>query len=640
MKKITFLLIALYLTHFSFAQCIESTEFPASATTSTNDGFVQQIAFNNEAGEFATINSLIIGDDYEFTSTRTAIYNDDYITITDEFDNHIAWGYSPLTVNSISATIIRMHISLNADCNNEAELRVTTIQSLTNAPTCYKPESPGISFKSHNRIDFFWSAPSLSTPIGYDWEIVSGNTQGVDVIVFGSTATTSASSSGEDLAVGTSYSIFIRSDCDTDGVSIYLGPLGFTTNADPPPENDFCAGATSIVEETGIADAASATPTAGTLLGGAGTDVNAELCNSETGNARDDVWFSFLAQTTDITITFEPSSFDGVLTLYSGNCNALVYLDCSDVNGALPPLVEEINYSGLTIGLTYFTRVYHYDNDPAGDPTFNLKIWSSTATTDSDGDGFSVDVDCDDGNVSINPGATDIVANGVDEDCDGMYQWYQDSDGDGYGSTTVVQSANTSPGSGEANNSTDCDDSNASINPEETDIVANGVDEDCDGMYQWYQDSDGDGYGSTTVVQSANTSPGSGEANNSTDCDDTNSAVNPGETEILNNGIDDDCNPLTEDTLAVNDFNLETLVVKPNPFNQRISVHLPLGFSNDTFEIKLFDLNGRLIFKQISSSINGIINIDNLESIQQGAYFIKIINKNDGKSAIKQLIKY
>jgi len=32
------------------------------------------------------------------------------------------------------------------------------------------------------------------------------------------------------------------------------------------------------------------------------------------------------------------------------------------------------------------------------------------------------------------------------------------------------------------------------------------------------------------------------------DCDDTNPDVNPGVVEILDNGIDDDCNPLTEDT--------------------------------------------------------------------------------------------
>lgn len=178
MKKITFIFVTLCITNLTFSQCISSKEYTGPAPTSTNDGFVQEIAFGIEAGEFAAINSLIIGDDYEFTSNRTATPNNDYITITDESNTVIAHGITPLTINSITVTIVRMHIHLDAGCNTDADFHDATIQSLTNAPTCYKPEIPGITYKPDTRIDFFWSAPSMSTPTGYDWEIVpSGNAQ-------------------------------------------------------------------------------------------------------------------------------------------------------------------------------------------------------------------------------------------------------------------------------------------------------------------------------------------------------------------------------------------------------------------------------------------------------------------------------
>jgi len=69
-------------------------------------------------------------------------------------------------------------------------------------------------------------------------------------------------------------------------------------------------------------------------------------------------------------------------------------------------------------------------------------------------------------------------------------------------------------------------------------------------------------------------------------------------------------------------------------------IKLPLHFDSDSFDIYLLDINGRIIIKQKLKSNNGIMILKNLEHFDQGVYFVKIIHIEDGKSIIKQLIKY
>ncbi len=140
-----------------------------------------------------------------------------------------------------------------------------------------------------------------------------------------------------------------------------------------PPTNDECSAAQSITQETGIANASSATATPGTIDGATDSGLAAEECGIFTGNANDDVWYSFVALTEDVNITYELSTgFDGVAELFSGTCGALTIIGCSDNS-----TTEEVNATGLTVGETYYTRIFQYSGSVSTiGKTFDLKIWS------------------------------------------------------------------------------------------------------------------------------------------------------------------------------------------------------------------------------------------------------------------------
>ena len=129
--------------------------------------------------------------------------------------------------------------------------------------------------------------------------------------------------------------------------------------------------------------------------------------------------------------------------------------------------------------------------------------------------------------------------------------YYRDADNDTYGNPAVTTLYCTQP-SGYVATSGDCNDGNAAVHPGAPE-VCNGIDDNCNGQTDegaigstWYRDADNDGYGTASVTTLACIKP-SGYVANSTDCNDSNSAIHPGAAENPTNGIDDNCNGQTDE---------------------------------------------------------------------------------------------
>ena len=239
--------------------------------------------------------------------------------------------------------------------------------------------------------------------------------------------------------------------------------------------------------------------------------------------------------------------------------------DCDDDDAAINPGATEVcdevdnDCDGSTDDGAAAPQSWYADDDgdSYGDPDISVE------DCDAPSGYVDNDEDCDDGNNTISPDGTE-VCNGEDDDCDGSVDegvssldiFYADDDGDGFGDPDDTTEACEAP-SGYAEDDSDCDDSDADVNPD-ADEVCNEIDDDCDGDIDaddsdldastedtYYADDDADGYGDPDFSTTACSDP-SGYTDDDTDCDDGDSDINPAASEDCN-GLDDDCSGYADD---------------------------------------------------------------------------------------------
>ncbi|MFT6333878.1 MAG: hypothetical protein ACJATI_000610 [Halioglobus sp.] len=164
-----------------------------------------------------------------------------------------------------------------------------------------------------------------------------------------------------------------------------------------PPANDDCAGALPV---TVNGDLACTSFTPGSIENSTGSPEDPTACG---GTEDDDVWFSFVATGTSHTIDLlnvANGTTDLYHSVWQGSCGALTLLagSCADPNNSSP--------SGMTIGNTYYLRVYSWTSTGGQTSTFDVCVGTPPAPPANDdcGGAFPVTVNPDLACGSTTPG--------------------------------------------------------------------------------------------------------------------------------------------------------------------------------------------------------------------------------------------
>ncbi len=267
--------------------------------------------------------------------------------------------------------------------------------------------------------------------------------------------------------------------------------------------------------------------------------------------------------------------------------------DCDDNSSAIFPSAEELcdgvdnDCDGEIDEGVLSTFYLDVDQDGFGD---NEAILEACEVRD----GYvAIGNDCDDGDASVYPSAPE-VCDELDNNCDGSVDegvgiaFFVDRDGDGFGDSDEIE-LHCALTDGVSEVAGDCDDSNAVVNPDATE-VCDSLDNNCDGTVDegqtslYYEDSDGDGFGDDASTVEACDKP-LGYVENSDDCDDDEMSVSPLGTEVCGDSIDNDCNGQVDEAGAVGslgwyqDLDADTF---GNPEAFVLSCDQPVGYVSNS----------------------------------------------------------
>lgn len=318
------------------------------------EGFCGQLrSISGSLSGSATIPSLTIGTTYSIR----VFNNPQYEVRTSTFDICIGIPL-PAPVNDDCINAITLAMNSDSSCTLKS---AGTIANATN------------SWEGDNSLgtpddDVWYSFVATSTSHTVSLLDIVGNPVLVYEIMQGSCggqlhslySSNRSSNKISGLVVGETY--YIRVFSSYEGVNVDTSFNICVAVPPPPPANDNCENAVSLA----VNPNASCTQTASGTITGA---TNSQVGNG-TNTPDDDVWYMFIATATSHKIKLmnvAGEQTDLVLEILNGSCgNQMISIGRSN-------LYEDI-VSGLTIGNTYYVRVYSSTIDSVGSSSFVICV--------------------------------------------------------------------------------------------------------------------------------------------------------------------------------------------------------------------------------------------------------------------------